>query len=46
MAEVVGILVGTRLVHRVKSQHLRMGIGSVCLVVGSMILIKALSHYF
>lgn len=45
VAEVLGILVGTRLVQRVKAQHLRLSIGCVCIVVGSMILFQAVSHY-
>lgn len=45
VAEVLGILVGTRLVHRIKSNHLRLAVGGVCLLVGSMTLIQALRHY-
>lgn len=46
VAEVAGIIVGTRLVRRIHAHHLRLGIGLVCLVVGGFVLIKAVLHYF
>lgn len=45
IAEVAGILVGTRLVRRVSAHILRLAIGTICLVVGALVLIKAVAHY-
>lgn len=46
IVEVLGILVGTRLVRRVSVQVLRLSIGTICLVVGALVLTKALLQYF
>lgn len=45
VAEVAGILVGTHLVRRICAQHLRLGVGLICLVVGGFVMIKAVMHY-
>lgn len=45
IAEVAGILVGTRLARRVSAHMLRLAIGTICLVVGALVLLQAVAHY-